>query len=77
MYGDSALVIYQVKGEWDTHDAKLIPYRVYIVKLMKYFDDITFHHIPRAENKVDDALATLASIYHVSFCNEALLIQIE
>ncbi|MFG1554830.1 ribonuclease HI family protein, partial [Staphylococcus aureus] len=27
VYGDSALVIHQVKGEWETRDAKLIPYQ--------------------------------------------------
>lgn len=48
VYGDSTLVIYQVKGEWETRDAKLILYRAYVVKLMEYFDDITFHHIPNA-----------------------------
>lgn len=71
------MVIYQVKGEWETCDAKLISYRDYVVKLMEYFDDITFHHIPRAQNQVDDTLETLASMYQVKFRNEAPLIQIE
>jgi len=26
VYGDSALVVQQVKGEWETRDQKLIPY---------------------------------------------------
>jgi ribonuclease HI len=50
VYGDSALVIYQVKGEWETRHPKLIPYRAYIIKLMEQFDEVTFHHIPREEN---------------------------
>jgi hypothetical protein len=77
VYGDSALVIYQVKGEWETRDVKLIPYRAHVVKMIEYFDDITFHHIPRVENQVADALATLASMYQVRFHNEAPLIRIE
>ncbi|XP_050909855.1 uncharacterized protein LOC127123695 [Lathyrus oleraceus] len=77
VYGDLALVIYQVKGEWETRDAKLIPYCAHVVKMIEYFDDITFHHIPRVENQVADALATLASMYQVRFHNEAPLIRIE
>ncbi|XP_050916156.1 uncharacterized protein LOC127131270, partial [Lathyrus oleraceus] len=75
--GDSALVIYQVKGEWETRDTKLIPYRAHVMELIKYFDEITFRHIPRTENQIADALAMLASMYQVRFHNEAPLIQIE
>ncbi|XP_028214970.1 uncharacterized protein LOC114397035 [Glycine soja] len=47
VYGDSALVIHQLRGEWETKDHKLIPYQAYIQKLIEFFDDISFHHIPR------------------------------
>ena len=47
VYGDSALVIHQLRGEWETRDHKLIPYQAYIKKLTEFFDDISFHHIPR------------------------------
>ncbi|XP_050876377.1 uncharacterized protein LOC127080091 [Lathyrus oleraceus] len=77
VYGDLALVIYQAKGEWDTRDAKLIPYRAHVVKLIEYFNDITFHHIPRVENQVVDALVTLAAMYQVRFHNETPVIRIE
>ncbi|XP_050896881.1 uncharacterized protein LOC127103684 [Lathyrus oleraceus] len=77
VYGDLALVIYQVKGEWVTCDANLIPYRAHVVKLIEYFDDITFYHIPRVENQVADALATLTSMYQVKFRNEAPVYRIE
>ena len=33
---------------------------------MELFDDISFHHIPREENQMVDALATLASMFKVS-----------
>ncbi|XP_006577518.2 uncharacterized protein [Glycine max] len=34
VYGDSALVIHQLRGEWETRDHKLIPYQAYIKKLI-------------------------------------------
>ncbi|XP_027337215.1 uncharacterized protein LOC113850890 [Abrus precatorius] len=64
--GDSALVIHELKGEWETRDAKLIPYQAYIRELVEYFDEITFHYIPREENQLGDALATLSSMFVVS-----------
>ena len=66
VYGDSALVIHQLKGEWETRDHKLVPYQAYIRKMMESFDDISFHHIPREENQMVDALATLVSMFQLS-----------
>lgn len=74
VYGDSELVIYQVKGEWETCHPKLIPYRPHVIELVNNFEEITFHRIPREENQVDDALATLSSTYKVNFHSEAPLI---
>ncbi|XP_016675260.1 uncharacterized protein [Gossypium hirsutum] len=62
VYGDSALIIYQLKGEWETRDPKLIDYRKMVLELVKEFDDITFCYLPRDENQMADALATLASM---------------
>ncbi|XP_052874533.1 uncharacterized protein LOC128280424 [Gossypium arboreum] len=50
VYGDSALVIYHLKGEWETRDPKLINYRELVWDLIKVFDDITFFYLPRDEN---------------------------
>eukprot|EP00256_Glycine_max_P070302 XP_025984897.1 uncharacterized protein LOC113002154 [Glycine max] len=66
VYGDSALVIHQLRGEWKTRDHKLIPYQAYIKKLAEFFDDISFHHIPRKENQMADALATQASMFQLT-----------
>ncbi|XP_052484803.1 uncharacterized protein LOC128039912 [Gossypium raimondii] len=66
VYGDSTLVIYQLKGEWETRDSKLINYRKLVLELIKDFDDITFCYLPRDENQIADALATLASIIKVN-----------
>jgi len=66
VYDDSALVIHQIKGEWETRDQKFIPYQAYIKGLMEYFDAIVFHHIPREENQLVDALTTLSSMFELN-----------
>jgi len=66
VYGDSALVIHQLRGEWETRDCKLIPYHAYIKELAVFFDEISFHHVPREENQMADALATLASMFQLT-----------
>jgi len=66
VYGDSALVIHQIKGEWETRDQTLIPYQAYIKRLMEYFDGIVFHHVSREENQLADALATLSFMFELN-----------
>ncbi|XP_016752322.2 uncharacterized protein [Gossypium hirsutum] len=66
VYRDFALVIYQLRGEWETSDYKLINYRRLVLGLVEEFDDITFNYLPRDENQMADALATLASIIKVN-----------
>ncbi|XP_052479493.1 uncharacterized protein LOC128034712 [Gossypium raimondii] len=66
VYGDSALVIYQFKGEWETRDPKLVSYRKLVLELIKEFEDITFCYLPRDENQMADALATLTSMIKVN-----------
>ncbi|KAA3483257.1 reverse transcriptase [Gossypium australe] len=66
VYGDSTLVIYQLKSEWKTRDPKLIEYRSLVLELIKEFDDITFCYLPQDENQMADALATLASMIKVN-----------
>lgn len=77
LFGDSALVISQVQGDWENQDKNLIPYREHIVKLIPYFDEIIFHYIPREENQLDNALATLPSMFNVKWKNEAPVIHID
>lgn len=71
VYGDSSLVICQINGDWETRHPNLIPYREHVIKLIPYFDEITFSHILREENHLADALATLASMFKVKWENEA------
>ncbi|XP_058788530.1 uncharacterized protein LOC131662691 [Vicia villosa] len=60
--------------EWETRHPGLIPYKDYARRLLTFFNKVEFHHIPREENQMADALATLASMYQVKFPNEALQI---
>lgn len=62
VYRDSVPIIYQVKGEWETRNPKLLPYHAHVIDFSKNFEEITFHHIPREKNQVADALATLSSM---------------
>ncbi|KAA3483325.1 hypothetical protein EPI10_005509 [Gossypium australe] len=59
VYGDSTLVIYQLKREWKTRDPKLIRYQKLVLELIEEFDDITFYYLTGDENQIADALATL------------------
>ncbi|XP_019429578.1 PREDICTED: uncharacterized protein LOC109337132 [Lupinus angustifolius] len=73
VFGDSALVIHQVKGEWETRDGKLVPYKEYIQKMMEQFEQIRFYHIPRDDNRLADALSTLASMFHINGDDQPLI----
>ena len=77
VYGDSALVICQLNGEWETRDSKLVPYQEFVKKLIEQFKDITFKHLPREENHLADALATLATIFKVNANAKAQLVKLE
>ena len=75
VYGDSALVIHQLRGECETRDRKFILYQNYIKKLVEFFDDVSFHHVPREENQMADALATLASMFQLTLHGDMLYIE--
>lgn len=62
--GDSMLVIYQVRNEWEVKEEKFKPYWQYIDVIKKrHFEDIKFRHLSREENQLADALAGLASVW--------------
>ena len=50
VYSDSALVINQIKGDWETRHPGLIPYKDYAWRLLTFFNKVELHHIPRDEN---------------------------
>ena len=71
IYGDSTLVINQIKGKWETYHDNLIPYKDYARRLMSFFNKVELHHISRDENRMADALATLSSMFKVNRWNDA------
>ena len=66
VYGDAVLVIWQLNGEWEIRDSKLVPYQEFIKGLIEQFEEITFKHLLREENYLADALATLAAMFKVN-----------
>ncbi|XP_050895733.1 uncharacterized protein LOC127102407 [Lathyrus oleraceus] len=42
VYGDSALVINQIKGEWETRQSGLIPYKDYARRLLNFLTKLNF-----------------------------------
>ena len=65
IHGDSNLVIQQTQGIWRTRDEKLKPYHAYLDLLVARFYELRYIHLPRAENRFADALATLASVVEI------------
>ena len=43
--------------------------------MMDYFKEINFNHLPRKENQMVDALATLAAMYQINSSDEVQLIR--
>ncbi|RDX93031.1 Retrovirus-related Pol polyprotein, partial [Mucuna pruriens] len=70
VFGDSVLVIYQLRREWETRDAKLVPYHAHIMALKENFEEISFHYVPRDENQMADALATLSAMLQANHGKE-------
>ena len=46
VFGDSQLIISQIKGKWQSRDTKLIPYQKCISRLISKFQNITFAYLP-------------------------------
>ena len=63
VYGDSALVIYQLRGDWLTRDFRMILYHKLAMKMVDKFEVINFEHLSREENQMANALATLATMF--------------
>ena len=63
VYGDLALVIYQLLGDWLTWDSWMILYHKWAMKMVDKFEVINFEHLPQEENQMADALAILAAMF--------------
>lgn len=57
VFGDSKLVIQQMKGEWAIKGGLYVPVALVCKRLIEHFDQITFTWIPREENKMADDLS--------------------
>ena len=65
VFGDSAFVISQIKGEWDRKHPNIIPYKEHVLTLIPHFEEITFEHFPREENQLANTLATMSSMFKI------------
>lgn len=65
VYGDSQLVINQVNGDYQAKDDKMMLYKIMVDDFKKDFVDIKFEQILRMDNKVADAMATIASLIQI------------
>ncbi|XP_050915547.1 uncharacterized protein LOC127130613 [Lathyrus oleraceus] len=65
-----------IKEEWETCHHGLIPYKDYARRLSTFFSQIEFHHIPREENQIADALTTLSSMIVVNWWNDVPTINV-
>ena len=74
MYGDSILIIYQVKGKWQTKDEKLKPCQKYLSKLAEEFEEIKFINLG---SQLANVLATLASLVRIDFGHKVQLIHMD
>ena len=54
----------------ETNQPGLIPYRDYARRISTFFTEVDFHHILREDNRMADALTTLASMIVVKYWNE-------
>ncbi|XP_013651718.1 uncharacterized protein LOC106356520 [Brassica napus] len=61
VFGNSQLIINQVRGEYQAKDDSMIQYLVVAQRLIKKFKSCKLTQIPREQNSQDDALANLGS----------------
>ena len=74
VYGDSALVIYQLQGDWLTRDSRMVIYHKLAIEMVDHFEVINFEHLPCKKNQMADMLATLAAMFQISSNDEVQLI---
>ena len=75
VYENSALVIYQLRGDWLTRDSRMILYHKLAMKIIDKLKVISFEHLSREKNQMADALATLAAIFRINSKDEVQLIR--
>ena len=61
IYGDSELVVKQLRGEYMVKKTSLMPYREKADQLLSQFDKVHIFHIRRSVNSQADSLAALTT----------------
>ena len=61
VFSDSQLIVNQVSGEYGARNSRMLAYLEKAMDLLSGFADYTVKQIPRDQNEIADALATLAS----------------
>ena len=78
IYGDSELVIDQVKGIYQAKHPKMRSYRNMVLELLEEFDEHTISLIPREQNNIVDSLAISASLFKIPiYPNKGYEIQVK
>ena len=62
VYSDSVLIISQIQNKWKIKEERLMPYHECLQKWASKFSKIQYQYVPRMQNKIDDALETMASM---------------
>jgi len=57
---DSELIVRQAQGQYRVKHPGLLPLFSRVQELLRAFEDVSFRHVPRAENKLADYLANQA-----------------
>ena len=66
IYGDSELIINQVKGSYQAKHPRLRSYRNMVLDLLESFKEYHFSVIPRKKNFIVDALAVSTSVFKIN-----------
>jgi len=60
-YGDSKLIVNQVRGEYEVRHEDLVPYLNVTIYMAERLGNFYIDHVPRQQNAHTDALASLAA----------------
>ena len=80
-YGDSKLIVNQVKGEYEVRHEDLVPYHHAVIKMANSFDGFYIGNMSHFQNTKIDALAALAAtlalpidtMYHLTVATRHLV----
>ena len=62
-YGDSKLIVNQVRREYEVRHEDLVPYYNTTIDMVERFRDFYIDHAPRQQNAHADALASLVASF--------------